>query len=99
MAHLFITGASGAIGSALIPRLLAMPGQRVTMLLRSASDAAMAERVDRMARYWGLSSEALRDRVTAVRGASAAVQGIEAGIRVDIGVRSLQELHSQLAEK
>lgn len=68
MAHLFITGASGAIGSALIPRLLAMPGQRVTMLLRSASDAAMAERVDRMARYWGLSSEALRDRVTAVRG-------------------------------
>jgi carbamoyl-phosphate synthase large subunit len=29
-----------------------------------------------------------------VQGASAAVQGIEAGIRGDIGVRSLQELHS-----
>lgn len=37
--------------------------------------------------------------VTTVQGASAAVQGIEAGIRGDIGVRSLQELHSQLAEK
>ena len=37
--------------------------------------------------------------VTTVQGASAAVQGIEAGIRGDIGVRSLQELHSQLAEQ
>ncbi|WP_406816039.1 carbamoyl-phosphate synthase large subunit [Mycobacterium sp. M23085] len=36
--------------------------------------------------------------VTTVQGASAAVQGIEAGIRGDIGVRSLQELHSQIAQ-
>ena len=34
--------------------------------------------------------------VTTVQGASAAVQGIEAGIRGDIGVLSLQELHSAL---
>jgi carbamoyl-phosphate synthase large subunit len=34
--------------------------------------------------------------VTTVQGVSAAVQGIEAGIRGDIGVRSLQELHSAL---
>ncbi|MET0900412.1 MAG: carbamoyl-phosphate synthase large subunit [Mycobacterium sp.] len=34
--------------------------------------------------------------VTTVQGASAAVQGIEAGIRGDIGVRSLQELHAAL---
>ncbi|MEO8814577.1 MAG: carbamoyl-phosphate synthase large subunit [Mycobacterium sp.] len=34
--------------------------------------------------------------VTTVQGAAAAVQGIEAGIRGDIGVRSLQELHSEL---
>jgi carbamoyl-phosphate synthase large subunit len=34
--------------------------------------------------------------ITTVQGASAAVQGIEAGIRGDIGVRSLQELHSAL---
>ncbi|MEZ0365696.1 carbamoyl-phosphate synthase large subunit [Mycobacterium sp. pUA109] len=36
--------------------------------------------------------------VTTVQGAAAAVQGIEAGIRGDIGVRSLQELHSALGE-
>jgi carbamoyl-phosphate synthase large subunit len=35
--------------------------------------------------------------VTTVQGASAAVQGIEAGIRGDIGVRSLQELHAALS--
>ncbi|MBV9350398.1 MAG: carbamoyl phosphate synthase large subunit, partial [Mycobacterium sp.] len=34
--------------------------------------------------------------VTTVQGASAAVQGIEAGIRGDIGVRSLQELHTDI---
>ena len=34
--------------------------------------------------------------VTTVQGASAAVQGIEASIRDDIGVRSLQELHAAL---
>jgi carbamoyl-phosphate synthase large subunit len=34
--------------------------------------------------------------VTTVQGASAAIQGIEAGIRGVIGVRSLQELHSTL---
>ncbi|CQD14096.1 carbamoyl phosphate synthase large subunit [Mycolicibacterium conceptionense] len=34
--------------------------------------------------------------VTTVQGASAAVQGIEARIRGDIGVMSLQELHSEL---
>ncbi len=36
--------------------------------------------------------------ITTVQGASAAVQGIEAGIRGDIGVRCLQELHSQLGQ-
>ncbi|WP_197281263.1 hypothetical protein, partial [Mycobacterium sp. UM_3] len=33
-----------------------------------------------------------------VQGASAAIQGIEAGIRGDIGVRSLQELHSLMGQ-
>jgi carbamoyl-phosphate synthase large subunit len=36
--------------------------------------------------------------VTTVQGASAAVQGIEAGIRGDIGVMSLQELHKALGD-
>jgi len=36
--------------------------------------------------------------VTTVQGASAAVQGIEAGIRGAIGVRSLQELHHALEQ-
>ncbi|MGV1086472.1 MAG: carbamoyl-phosphate synthase large subunit [Mycobacterium sp.] len=36
--------------------------------------------------------------ITTVQGASAAVQGIEAAIRGDIGVRSLQELHASLGE-
>ncbi|WP_059019946.1 carbamoyl-phosphate synthase large subunit [Mycobacterium sp. M26] len=37
--------------------------------------------------------------ITTVQGASAAVQGIEAGIRGDIDVRSLQELHATLGHE
>jgi carbamoyl-phosphate synthase large subunit len=37
--------------------------------------------------------------ITTVQGASAAVQGIEAGIRGDIDVRSLQELHAALGHE
>ncbi|EUA90707.1 carbamoyl-phosphate synthase L chain, ATP binding domain protein [Mycobacterium ulcerans str. Harvey] len=37
--------------------------------------------------------------VTTVQGALAAVQGIEAGIRGDIGVRSLQELHRAIEQQ
>lgn len=36
--------------------------------------------------------------ITTVQGASAAVQGIESAIRGDIGVQSLQELHSRLRD-
>ncbi|OBK11242.1 carbamoyl-phosphate synthase large subunit [Mycobacterium asiaticum] len=37
--------------------------------------------------------------ITTVQGASAAVQGIEAGIRGDIGVLSLQELHRSIGTR
>ena len=37
--------------------------------------------------------------ITTVQGASAAVQGIEAAIAGDIGVRSLQDLHAALADQ
>ena len=36
--------------------------------------------------------------ITTVQGASAAVQGIEAAIRGEIGVRSLQELHASFGK-
>ncbi|MDQ1630591.1 MAG: carbamoyl-phosphate synthase large subunit, partial [Frankiaceae bacterium] len=36
--------------------------------------------------------------VTTVQGASAAVQGIEAVIRGDVGVKSLQEWNRELAQ-
>ncbi|MBM4596971.1 carbamoyl-phosphate synthase large subunit [Rhodococcus hoagii] len=37
--------------------------------------------------------------ITTVQGASAAVQGIEAAIRGDIGVQSLQDLHTRLRDQ
>jgi thioester reductase-like protein len=45
MSHVFLTGASGTIGSALVPRLLADPAQQVTLLLRAADSADLQSRL------------------------------------------------------
>ena len=68
MSHVFLTGASGTIGSALVPRLLADPAQQVTLLLRAADSA------DDTRRYSGLSGTAFRpvsDAPRATRSATA----------------------------
>jgi thioester reductase-like protein len=65
--HVFVTGASGTIGSALVPRLLADPGTDVTVLLRASDDAAAARRLAELHAWWQLD-DATRRRVALVRG-------------------------------
>jgi thioester reductase-like protein len=66
MSVYFLTGGTGVIGSAIAERLLA-DGDRVTLLIRAGSDAALAGRFDELARFWGLDAAA-RARAEAVRG-------------------------------
>lgn len=70
MKHYFITGATGAIGSALVPVLLADPTTRVTLLLRAKSDDELTSRVDELHRFWQIAPDdtVKRDRVRALRG-------------------------------
>ena len=70
---ILVTGASGAVGSAIVPLLLAEPDTRVVMLLRADSDAALAPRVGSLLDYWA-------DRVDRAHAASR----LEA-IRGDVG--------------
>jgi len=66
----FITGATGAIGSALVPLLLQSPETRLTLLLRATSADDLAARLAALYRFWQVAGgdETLRQRVRALRG-------------------------------
>ena len=66
----FVTGATGAIGSALVPLLLADPVVQVQLLIRASSPAELAARRETLFRFWGVDAEdeAFRGRVIGLRG-------------------------------
>lgn len=66
----FLTGATGAIGSALIPCLLEDADCLIWMLVRADSDGHLNQRIDQLLRFWALSSEQSIDvrRLIPVRG-------------------------------
>ncbi len=70
MREYFITGATGAIGSALVPLLLQSPDVRLILLLRAESDDDLARRMEALYRFWLVDAgdEGLRKRVRALRG-------------------------------
>lgn len=68
----FLTGGTGAVGSAIVPLLLAEPDTQVRLLLRAESEAALAQRVDDLMLFWGWSdSPEKRSRIKAYRGDAA----------------------------
>lgn len=66
----FVTGATGAIGSALVPLLLEDPRARVQLLLRADSESMLDERLEALYRFWEVPAQdrTRRARVQAVRG-------------------------------
>lgn len=69
MKHVFLTGATGTIGSAVVPRLLKDPETRVTLLIRARDETDLDARLGAMFAYWGLQrGDARATRVRALRG-------------------------------
>jgi len=70
MSHYFITGATGAIGSSLVPVLLQQPTSELTLLLRAETADKLTERLEDLYRFWGIGSsdQAARQRIRALRG-------------------------------
>lgn len=65
----FVTGASGTVGSALVPFLLAYPDTEVRLLLRARDAADLAGRLEALHAFWGHAPGAPeRDRVRALAG-------------------------------
>jgi len=66
----FVTGATGAVGSAIVPRLLEDQDTNVYLLLRAGSEKNLGERLESLFRYWGITPDdaARRRRVHPLRG-------------------------------
>lgn len=69
MTHTFLTGATGTIGSAVLPRLLEEADSHVTLLIRARDEADLQGRLQGMLEYWGFPPGDTRvGRVHAMRG-------------------------------
>jgi thioester reductase-like protein len=70
MTTYFVTGATGALGSALVPMLLETPGAHVRLLIRAADERSLAERLQKLFVFWrlGQAEDDYRSRVVALRG-------------------------------
>lgn len=68
--HLFLTGATGAVGEEVLERWLARTADRVTVMVRAADDAAARARRDALVATLGgrLGTTSFADRVDVVRG-------------------------------
>lgn len=66
----FVTGATGAIGSALVPILLQDSQTRIRLLLRAKSPEDLASRLEALFTFWRIPADdsATRSRIKAFRG-------------------------------
>lgn len=72
MSTYFITGATGAVGSALVPLLMEDPDTELRLLVRAESEAALADRLEQLFAFWEWpADDPRRKRVRALRGDAA----------------------------
>lgn len=69
MTCLLVTGATGVVGSALVPELLSDPGASVVVLMRAGSAPQLAARFERLRAWWQQGGHAIdAGRVRALAG-------------------------------
>lgn len=70
MKNYFITGATGAIGAALVPLLMKDSDARVSLLLRAKNQGHLHERMAGLMNFWGYTAndQAILDRITPLMG-------------------------------
>ncbi len=67
MNHYFVTGATGNIGSALIPLLLQHEGN-IQLLIRATDEEHLQQRFEELCVFWEINPEIARERIIPCRG-------------------------------
>ncbi len=101
MKEVFLTGASGTIGSALVPLLLGEQRTGVTILLRAASDQDLQRRVSLLAGFWAMGDDDPRwRRFRAIRGdVCAPCFGLTSSDYTDLERRTTHIIHCAASVK
>jgi thioester reductase-like protein len=68
MCHIFLTGGTGVIGSALIPQLLGNEDVRLTVLVRAESQAHLESRGEKLVQFCGVDGKAFTHRIRFMAG-------------------------------
>jgi thioester reductase-like protein len=68
MPHIFLTGGTGVIGSALIPQLLDQHDVQLTVLLRAKSHEELQQRAQQLVEFCEVGDEAAADRIRFIAG-------------------------------
>ncbi len=70
MKTIFITGATGVVGSSLVPVLLKQTDLQLKLLIRARSAAELATRLERLCQFWGVGPDnaGIRSRIQALAG-------------------------------
>lgn len=68
--HYFVSGATGVVGSSLVPVLLGDPDARLALLIRAGTADELAQRLERLYVFWNVppNDEATRSRIVALAG-------------------------------
>ncbi len=97
----FITGATGVVGSAVVPLFLQEPATEIRLLLRARSDSELQARLDKLFEFWepelqGLAdASSARTRVQAVRGdVSVPRLGLSEAVYDQLGSEVTHIVHS-----
>lgn len=90
-----MTGATGTIGAALVPRLLTDPHTTVQLLLRARDEADLHRRLSGMMAYWGIEcGDARARRIEVIRGdISQPLLGLEADAFTRLAAESTHIIH------
>lgn len=93
----FVTGATGAIGSALVPILLEDADTSVRLLLRANSDDELAQRLEALFAFWRIDANdrGKRERVRAFRGDTTVAHfGLDDSTYADLCAECTHIVHS-----
>ena len=77
----FLTGATGAVGAAVVPEIMKYPDAKLWLLIRAADDEHLRSRFEELLNFWDFKFQDVHDRLIPVRGdISEPCFGLETGV-------------------